>query len=163
MMMNRDENETQRCRFFTTRCNITPSSRHDSHSSSDMSTTSAPNPTQPKITTPHSSSQPQPAAGGGSSFFSSISNAVKQTTAAAAATLSEAADRAGGSSNAKILLVIDDQQTDWVKVFRGRKVHSEYDIKVEQAEFSEINLVANSLGAYSVTVDAFRNGHKVNK
>uniref|UniRef100_A0A674P0L1 Synapsin-1 n=1 Tax=Takifugu rubripes TaxID=31033 RepID=A0A674P0L1_TAKRU len=81
------------------------------------------------------SSQPQPAAGGGSSFFSSISNAVKQTTAAAAATLSEAADRAGGSSNAKILL----------------------------AEFSEINLVANSLGAYSVTVDAFRNGHKVNK
>ncbi|XP_029684892.1 synapsin-1-like isoform X2 [Takifugu rubripes] len=109
------------------------------------------------------SSQPQPAAGGGSSFFSSISNAVKQTTAAAAATLSEAADRAGGSSNAKILLVIDDQQTDWLKVFRGRKVHSEYDIKVEQAEFSEINLVANSLGAYSVTVDAFRNGHKVNK
>uniref|UniRef100_A0A674PQ17 Synapsin-1 n=1 Tax=Takifugu rubripes TaxID=31033 RepID=A0A674PQ17_TAKRU len=78
------------------------------------------------------SSQPQPAAGGGSSFFSSISNAVKQTTAAAAATLSEAADRAGGSSNAKILLVIDDQQTDWLKVFRGRKVHSEYDIKVEQ-------------------------------
>uniref|UniRef100_H3CH54 Synapsin-1 n=1 Tax=Tetraodon nigroviridis TaxID=99883 RepID=H3CH54_TETNG len=104
------------------------------------------------------SSQPQPAG-----FFSSISNAVKQTTAAAAATLSEAADRAGGSSNAKILLVVDDQQTDWVKVFRGRKIHSEYDIKVEQAEFSEINLVANSEGTYSVTVDAIRNGHKVNK
>lgn len=32
-----------------------------------------------------------------------------------------------------------------------------------QAEFSEINLVANSQGAYSVTVDAIRNGHKVNK
>ncbi|KAM8865761.1 synapsin-1 isoform 3-T4 [Synchiropus picturatus] len=102
-------------------------------------------------------------AGGGSSFFSSISNAVKQTTAAAAATLSEAADRAGVSSNAKILLVIDDQQTDWVKVFRGRKVHGEFDIKVEQAEFSEINLVADSTGTYNVGIDAIRNGHKVTK
>uniref|UniRef100_A0A8C4IS65 Synapsin-1 n=1 Tax=Dicentrarchus labrax TaxID=13489 RepID=A0A8C4IS65_DICLA len=109
-----------------------------------------------------STSQPQPA-GGGSGFFSSISNAVKQTTAAAAATLSEAADRAGVSSSAKILLVIDDQQTDWVKVFRGRKVHGEYDIKVEQAEFSEINLVADSTGTYNVDIDAFRNGHKVTR
>uniref|UniRef100_A0A8C6V3T5 Synapsin-1 n=1 Tax=Neogobius melanostomus TaxID=47308 RepID=A0A8C6V3T5_9GOBI len=110
------------------------------------------------------SSQPQTApATGPTGFFSSISNAVKQTTAAAAATLSEAADRAGVSSNAKVLLVIDDQQTDWVKVFRGRKVHGEFDIKVEQVEFSEINMVANSVGSYSVTVDAFRGGHKVNK
>ncbi|XP_045891225.1 synapsin-1 isoform X1 [Micropterus dolomieu] len=109
-----------------------------------------------------STSQQQPI-GGGSGFFSSISNAVKQTTAAAAATLSEAADRAGVSSSAKILLVIDDQQTDWVKVFRGRKVHGEFDIKVEQAEFSEINLVANSIGTYNVDIDAIRNGHKVTK
>lgn len=109
------------------------------------------------------SSQPQPApAAGHSSFFSSISNAVKQTTAAVQA-LSEAADRAGASSNAKLLLVIDDPQTDWVKVFKGRKVHGEYDIKVEQVEFSEINMVADSMGSYSVTIDAFRGGHKVNK
>uniref|UniRef100_A0A3B5A7V2 Synapsin-1 n=1 Tax=Stegastes partitus TaxID=144197 RepID=A0A3B5A7V2_9TELE len=101
--------------------------------------------------------------GGGSGFFSSISNAVKQTTAAAAATLSEAADRAGVTSSAKILLVVDDQQTDWVKVFRGRKVHGEFDIKVEQAEFSEINLVANATGSYNVDIDAIRNGHKVTK
>ncbi|KAM4615719.1 synapsin-1 [Polymixia lowei] len=109
-----------------------------------------------------STSQQQPA-GAGAGFFSSISNAVKQTTAAAAATLTEAADRAGVSSNAKILLVIDDQQTDWVKVFRGKKVHGEYDIKVEQADFSEINLVAHSTGSYSVDIDAIRNGHKVTK
>ncbi|KAM9743309.1 synapsin-1 isoform 1-T1 [Menidia menidia] len=109
------------------------------------------------------SAQPPAAAAPGSGFFSSISNAVKQTTAAAAATLSEAADRAGASSNAKILLAIDDQQTDWVKVFRGRKVHGEYDIKVEQAEFSEINLVANATGSYNVDIDAIRNGHKVTK
>ncbi|XP_058492609.1 synapsin-1 isoform X2 [Solea solea] len=107
--------------------------------------------------------QQQQSAGAGSGFFSSISNAVKQTTAAAAATLSEAADRAGVSSSAKILLVIDDQQTDWVKVFRGRKVHGEFDIKVEQAEFSEINLVANATGSYNVDMEAIRNGHKVTK
>ncbi|XP_008417413.1 synapsin-1 isoform X1 [Poecilia reticulata] len=111
---------------------------------------------------PAAQPQPQPA-GGGSGFFSSISNAVKQTTAAAAATLSEAADRAGVSSHGKILLVIDDQQTDWVKVFRGRKIHGEFDIKVEQAEFSEINLVANASGTYNVNMDAIRNGHKVTK
>uniref|UniRef100_A0A1A7YZD0 Synapsin-1 n=1 Tax=Iconisemion striatum TaxID=60296 RepID=A0A1A7YZD0_9TELE len=107
--------------------------------------------------------QQQAAPAGGSGFFSSLSNAVKQTTAAAAATLSEAADRAGVSSNAKILLVIDDQQTDWVKVFRGKKVHGEFDIKVEQAEFSEINLVADSTGTYSVNIDTIRSGHKVTK
>ncbi|KAG7241465.1 hypothetical protein INR49_025666 [Caranx melampygus] len=107
--------------------------------------------------------QQQQSGGGGSGFFSSISNAVKQTTAAAAATLSEAADRAGVSSSAKILLVIDDQQTDWVKVFRGRKIHGEFDIKVEQAEFSEINLVANATGSYNVDLEAIRNGHKVTK
>ncbi|CAL8247584.1 unnamed protein product [Merluccius merluccius] len=101
--------------------------------------------------------------GGGAGFFSSISNAVKQTTAAAAATLTEAADRAGGSSSAKILLVIDDQQTDWAKVFKGKKVHGDFDIKVEQADFSEINLVAHSTGTYSVDIDAIRNGHKVIK
>ncbi|XP_068617151.1 synapsin-1 [Brachionichthys hirsutus] len=106
---------------------------------------------------------PPPPPPGGSSFFSSISNAVKQTTAAAAASLSEAADRAGVSSNARILLVVDDQQTDWAKVFRGRKVHGEFDIKVEQADFSEVNLVADSTGSYNVTLDAIRNSHKVTK
>ncbi|XP_013862639.1 synapsin-1 [Austrofundulus limnaeus] len=120
-------------------------------------------PQQQQQQQPQQQQQQQQSAGGGSSFFSSLSNAVKQTTAAAAATLSEAADRAGVSSHAKILLVIDDQQTDWVKVFRGKKVHGEFDIKVEQAEFSEINLVANSLGTYTVSIDAIRSGHKVTK
>ncbi|XP_068461234.1 synapsin-1 isoform X1 [Clinocottus analis] len=125
--------------------------------------TSQPQPPAQPQPQPPPQPQQQPGGGGGSGFFSSISNAVKQTTAAAAATLSEAADRAGVSSSAKILLVIDDQQTDWVKVFRGRKVHSEFDIKVEQAEFSEISLVVNSTGTYNVDIDAIRNGHKVTK
>lgn len=33
------------------------------------------------------------------------------------------------------LLVIDDQNTDWSKYFRGKKLHNDYDIRVEQAEF----------------------------
>ncbi|XP_055024209.1 synapsin-1 isoform X1 [Misgurnus anguillicaudatus] len=99
----------------------------------------------------------------GAGFFSSISNAVKQTTAAAAATFNEATERGIGSSNAKILLVIDDQQTDWAKVFKGKKVHGEFDIKVEQADFSEVNLVAHATGSYSVDIEAIRNGNKVTK
>lgn len=33
------------------------------------------------------------------------------------------------------LLVLDDQNTDWSKYFRGRRVHGDFDIRVEQAEF----------------------------
>ncbi|XP_062307382.1 synapsin-1 isoform X1 [Osmerus eperlanus] len=104
-----------------------------------------------------STSQPS----GGAGFFSSISNAVKQTTAAAAATFNEATDRA--ATGAKILLVIDDQQTDWVKVFKGKKVHGEYDIRVEHADFAEINLLAHATGTFSVDIEAIRNGNKITK
>ncbi|XP_064415394.1 synapsin-1 isoform X3 [Latimeria chalumnae] len=95
----------------------------------------------------------------GAGFFSSISNAVKQTTAAAAATFSEQV--ASGPAKSKILLVIDDQHTDWTKYFKGKKVHGEFDIKVEQADFSEINLVAQANGSYSVDLDMVRNNVKV--
>lgn len=33
------------------------------------------------------------------------------------------------------LLVLDDQNTDWSKYFRGRRLHGDFDIRVEQAEF----------------------------
>ncbi|ETE67774.1 Synapsin-2, partial [Ophiophagus hannah] len=49
------------------------------------------------------------------------------------------------------------------KCFRGKKVHGEYDIKVEQAQFSEVSLIAHADGNYSVNVQAFRNGTKVVK
>ncbi|XP_031686007.1 synapsin-1 isoform X3 [Oncorhynchus kisutch] len=50
-----------------------------------------------------------------------------------------------------------------VKVFKGKKVHGEFDIKVEQADFSEINLIAHATGAYSVDIEAIRNETKVTK
>lgn len=33
------------------------------------------------------------------------------------------------------LLVLDDQNTDWSKYFRGKRLHGDFDIRVEQAEF----------------------------
>lgn len=38
------------------------------------------------------------------------------------------------------LLVIDDQQTDWTKYFKGKRLAAEYDIRVEQAQFNVSNL-----------------------
>ncbi|XP_058468032.1 synapsin [Malaya genurostris] len=42
------------------------------------------------------------------------------------------------------LLVLDDQNTDWSKYFRGKRLHGDYDVRVEQAEFREISLTANA-------------------
>ncbi|XP_055618221.1 synapsin [Toxorhynchites rutilus septentrionalis] len=42
------------------------------------------------------------------------------------------------------LLVLDDQNTDWSKYFRGKRIHGDHDIRVEQAEFKEISLTANA-------------------
>ncbi|KAG7472878.1 hypothetical protein MATL_G00113840 [Megalops atlanticus] len=61
----------------------------------------------------------------------------------------------------KILLVIDEPQQDWAKVFRGRKVQGDYDIRVEQAQFSEITLVSHTKG--SVNVQVLRTGAKVHR
>ncbi|XP_064632327.1 synapsin-like isoform X2 [Lineus longissimus] len=61
----------------------------------------------------------------------------------------------------KALLVIDDPHTDWSKYFRGRKVFGDWDIRVEQAEFSEINLAAYSDSGTMVDIQVNRNGTKV--
>ncbi|XP_018410055.1 PREDICTED: synapsin-2 [Nanorana parkeri] len=96
-------------------------------------------------------------------FFSSITNVVKQTAASAGL----GGQRAGapGSSpcpqGAYILSFVNRPHTDWAKCFRGKKVQGDYDIRVEQAEFSEINLVAHSDGTYAVDLQTFRNGAKV--
>nr|XP_060618778.1 synapsin-1 isoform X2 [Anolis sagrei ordinatus] len=100
--------------------------------------------------------------GGGGGFFSSLSNAVKQTTAAAAATFSEQVGVGGSASGkSKVLLVVDEPGTDWAKYFKGKKLHGEMDIKVEQAEFSDLNLVAHANGNFSVDMEVIRNGVKV--
>ncbi|KAI4461638.1 synapsin [Holotrichia oblita] len=59
------------------------------------------------------------------------------------------------------LLVIDDQNTDWSKYFRGKKI-GEYEIRVEQAEFKELNITANSDGA-NVALLGNRSGSRVGR
>uniref|UniRef100_A0A8C9RRE5 Synapsin IIa n=1 Tax=Scleropages formosus TaxID=113540 RepID=A0A8C9RRE5_SCLFO len=101
---------------------------------------------------------PKPAPSAGVGFFSSITNVVKQTAASAGLVEQTAV---GASKKFKILLVIDEAQQDWVKLFRGKKIQGEHDIKVEQAEFSEISLVSHANGTCNVHVQAFRNATKV--
>ncbi|KAM4039947.1 LOW QUALITY PROTEIN: synapsin-3 [Anomaloglossus baeobatrachus] len=98
----------------------------------------------------------------GSSLFSSITNAVKQTTQAAAGLVEQTGPPAPPVVlKPKILLVIDDAHTDWGKYFRGKKVNKDYEIRVEQAEFSELNLASYVNGGCMVDMQVVRNGTKV--
>ncbi|KAM7041306.1 PREDICTED: synapsin-2 [Sturnus vulgaris] len=115
----------------------------------------------PQPAPPQQQQPPPPQQSTGSSFFSSLSNAVKQTAASAGLVDASAAVSAAVGRKFKLLLVIDEPHTDWAKAFRGKKIHGEYDIKVEQAEFSEINLIAHADGNYAVDIQVIRNGTKV--
>ncbi|XP_023810643.1 synapsin-2 [Oryzias latipes] len=139
-----------------------------------QSPTKAPAPSQAPASSPASqerrpsqlAQQPQQAqsSGGSSGFFSSfssITNAVKQTAASAAGFVEQSAPSPSLSKKFKILLVIDEPQHEWAKVFRGKKVLGDYDIKVEQAEFSELNLVSHSNGTCNVDMQVMRGGTKV--
>uniref|UniRef100_A0A8C1XTV9 Synapsin II n=1 Tax=Cyprinus carpio TaxID=7962 RepID=A0A8C1XTV9_CYPCA len=119
---------------------------------------SAPPPDKSPTSSPAPERRSQPAQSSGLGFFSSITNVVKQT--AASAGLVEQSP-AAVSRKFKILLVIDEPQHEWAKIFRGKKVQGDYDVKVEQAEFSEINLVAHANGTCSVDMQVIRNGTKV--
>ncbi|XP_076023033.1 synapsin-2a [Genypterus blacodes] len=128
---------------------------------STATTTPAKSPTAgptPPATSPTPERKPQPSQSSGAGFFSSITNVVKQT--AASAGLVEQT-QVTTPKKFKILLVIDEPQQEWAKLFRGKKIYGDYDIKVEQAEFSEINVVAHANGTCSVNMQALRNGTKL--
>ncbi|XP_036415235.1 synapsin-2b [Colossoma macropomum] len=112
----------------------------------------------PTAASPAPERRPQPAQSTSSGFFSSITNVVKQTAASAGLVEQSPAPVA---KKFKVLLVIDEPQHEWAKLFRGKKVQGEYDIRVEQAEFSEINLVSHANGTCSVDMQVIRNGTKV--
>uniref|UniRef100_A0A8C5NCE8 Synapsin-1 n=1 Tax=Gouania willdenowi TaxID=441366 RepID=A0A8C5NCE8_GOUWI len=106
-------------------------------------------------------SQPAQPSSGFFSSFSSITNVVKQTAASAAGFVEQSAPSPSLSKKFKILLVIDEPQHEWAKVFRGKKVLGDYDIRVEQAEFSEVNLLSHSNGTCNVDMLVIRGGTKV--
>ncbi|XP_061839617.1 synapsin-3 [Nerophis lumbriciformis] len=129
---------------------------------------------------PTQTQAPAPSSAAGTAgFLSSFSSVVKsaqlaQNVAAAAHAKSAAAAVSaegappGSSQPAKpavrkpqILLVIDDQHTDWAKYFRGKKLNGEYEIRVEQAEFSEINLASYVTSGCMVDLQGSKAGTKV--
>ncbi|XP_051544418.1 synapsin-3-like [Myxocyprinus asiaticus] len=115
---------------------------------------------------------PRTATSGGG-FLSSFSSVVKtaQIASAVQAKASAHAEAAAAAASAapakpavhkpKVLLVIDDPHTDWSKYFRGRKLNGEYEIRVEQAEFSEINLASYVNSGCTVDMLVNRGGTKV--
>uniref|UniRef100_A0A8C5UBG5 Synapsin III n=1 Tax=Malurus cyaneus samueli TaxID=2593467 RepID=A0A8C5UBG5_9PASS len=105
--------------------------------------------------------QPVHSSSAGSSIFSSISSAVKHTTQAVGLLEPSASPVPNVAQKPKILLVIDDGHTDWAKYFQGKKVNGEFDIRVEQAEFSELNLASYVGGGCTVDMQVLRNGTKV--
>ncbi|XP_030624965.1 synapsin-2a [Chanos chanos] len=124
-----------------------------------------PDPPQPPpqsagpATSPTPERRPQPGVQStGTGFFSSITNVVKQTAASAGLVEQTSVPV---SKKFKILLVIDEPQQEWVKLFRGRKLQDDYDIKVEQAEFCDINVVSHANGSCNVALQVMRNGTKV--
>uniref|UniRef100_A0A6Q2Y5N8 Synapsin-1 n=1 Tax=Esox lucius TaxID=8010 RepID=A0A6Q2Y5N8_ESOLU len=114
----------------------------------------------------HALPAPAPATSSGSGFFSSltslssITNAVKQT-AVSAGLVEQSPTPSAVSKRFKILLVIDEPHNEWAKLFRGKKLQGDYEVKVEQAEFSELNMVSHANGTCNVDMQVIRNGTKV--
>ncbi|XP_023671024.1 synapsin-3-like [Paramormyrops kingsleyae] len=63
----------------------------------------------------------------------------------------------------KVLLVIGDFHTDWAKYFRGKTLNGTCEIRVEQAEFSEINLVSNVSKGCMVDIKGSRRAGRVSR
>ncbi|XP_002743757.2 synapsin-3 isoform X4 [Callithrix jacchus] len=97
----------------------------------------------------------------GSSIFSSLSSAMKQAPQASSGLMEPPGPSTPVVQRPRILLVIDDAHTDWSKYFHGKKVNGEIEIRVEQAEFSELNLAAYVTGGCMVDMQVVRNGTKV--
>ncbi|XP_054845439.1 synapsin-3 [Eublepharis macularius] len=120
------------------------------------------NPVSPATERRQQPSQQPPPLSSGTSIFSSISSAMKQGTQAAAGLTEPTASPAPVvPQKPQILLVIDDAHTDWAKYFQGKKVNGEFEIRVEQAEFSELNLAAYVSAGCMVDMQVIRNGSKV--
>ena len=63
------------------------------------------------------------------------------------------------SKRNKIVLVIDTPETDWISVFKDRQAHHGIqDLRVEQAEFSELNLASYSDSGTVVDIQVKREG-----
>jgi len=56
------------------------------------------------------------------------------------------------------LLIIADQNIDWPKWFRGRKIHTDWDVRVEQCEFRDLTVSASSEEGISAGIVSNKSG-----
>lgn len=56
------------------------------------------------------------------------------------------------SAAAPLLLVVAEHPEQWVKHFRGQSVHGDVELRVEQAQFSQLSVVA-SRGSVAVSIE----------
>lgn len=47
------------------------------------------------------------------------------------------------------------------KYFRGRRIHGDWDVRVEQAEFRELSITSSTDSGATVSMAVYRNGTKV--
>lgn len=73
---------------------------------------------------------------------SSLTSSVSANVAGVAGRLSSGIKELGGRS--KTLLVIDDAGCEWARYFRGRRLAGEFEVRVEQAHFSELAATAHT-------------------
>ena len=66
------------------------------------------------------------------------------------------------TNKAKVLFVIGDTSVDWSRYFRNRKL-VDFEIRVEQAEFKEINMSAYTDSGVMIDILVERNGSKMIK
>jgi len=95
---------------------------------------------------------------GKASNFSAIVSQKVETTKNAARNI-----RVPGINKDKCftLLVIDDANTDWSKYFRGKRIHGDYDIRVEQAEFRELSVNSSTETGVTASIILAKSGNKV--
>jgi len=58
------------------------------------------------------------------------------------------------------LLIIADPNIDWPKWFRGKKIHTDWDIRVEQCEFKDLTVSASSDEGTSAGIISYKSGNR---
>lgn len=80
--------------------------------------------------TTHTSAPTSPK--GMASFLSRATSLTGQVTTTLTGQVQQLQQRVAGRDKQKIVLIIDDQQVDWSKYFRGKRIFGEFDIRIEQ-------------------------------
>ncbi|XP_002170074.3 synapsin-2 isoform X1 [Hydra vulgaris] len=71
-------------------------------------------------------------------------------------------DQNANNRDHKILLIIDSPENEWGKIFRGKRLHEgEIEIKIEQATFSELQILSSTERGANVIMKVVKNGQQV--